>query len=93
MQMQGESHVMTCLAEECSWNCREECCAPSVQIGDDHPKCDTYTTGAVSPLGDMAPVKGCLVTDCHFNHELGCDAAGITLSIHSAHADCMTYRQ
>jgi hypothetical protein len=92
MQMQSESRVMTCLAEECSWNCRDECCAPAVEIGDDHPKCDTFTTGEVSPLSDMAPVQECLVSDCHFNHGRSCGAAGITLDIHSTHADCLTYR-
>ena len=92
MQMESQSHVMTCLAEDCSWNCRDECCAPSVEIGDDHPRCDTFTTGAVTPLDEMAAVQDCKVMDCHFNSDMACGAAGITLSTHSEHADCMTYR-
>ena len=92
MQMQSDSHVMTCLAESCSWNCREECCAPSIEIGADHPRCDTYTTGMVLPADEMASIQDCKVADCHFNHDMACGAAGITLSIHSEHADCMTYR-
>lgn len=92
MQMQSDSHVMTCLAEECSWNCRDECCAPGVEIGDDHPRCDTFTTGAVLPTSDMAGVQDCKVSDCHFNDAMSCGASGITLGSHHDHADCMTYR-
>lgn len=92
MQMEDASHVLTCLAEDCSWNCRDECCAPSVEIGDDHPKCDTFTTGMVIPKEDMAPVQDCKVSDCHFNTAMACGAAGITMGVHGGHADCMTYR-
>ncbi len=92
MQTHSEARVMTCLAEDCSWNCRDECCAPSVEIGDDHPRCDTFTTGAVMPKDDMAGVADCKVSDCSFNHGMACGAAGITLGTHSDHADCMTYR-
>jgi hypothetical protein len=38
MQMHENAVVMTCLAEDCSYNCRDECCAPSIDIGDDHPR-------------------------------------------------------
>lgn len=92
MQMQSETHVVTCLAEDCSWNCRDECCAPAVEIGDEHPSCDTFTTGAVIPANDMAGVQDCKVSDCHFNHMMACGAKGITLGQHQDHADCMTYR-
>jgi hypothetical protein len=92
MQMQSESRVMTCLAEDCSWNCREECCAPAIEIGDEHPRCDTFTTGAVSPMGELAPIQDCKVSDCHFNHDMECGASGITLDVHNTHADCITYR-
>ena len=92
MQMQSEAHVMTCLAEDCSWNCRDECCAPTITVGSDHPRCDTFTTGEVRPLDDMAAVGQCNVAECHFNHDMVCDASGITLNPHSGHADCLTYR-
>jgi len=92
MQMHGEPLVLTCLAEDCSWNCRDECCAPSVEIGDDHPRCDTFTTGEVIPMPQMAAIKDCQVSDCHFNNSRMCGASGITLNSHASHADCMTYR-
>lgn len=93
MQMQTEAAVMTCLAEDCSYNCRDECCAPAIEIGDDHPKCDTFTTGEVPIATVAARVMDCMVEDCHFNNHTACLATGVTLGQHSGHADCMTYRQ
>ncbi len=86
------SHVLTCLAEDCSYNCRDECCAPPVEVGSDHPRCDTFTTGEVSiGMGEPA-VMDCKVTDCHYNSQMACDAPGVTMIGHSGHADCGTYR-
>lgn len=92
MQMDNEATVMTCLAEECSYNCRDECCAPAIKIGADHPTCDTFTTGEVAIVEMGSCVQDCKVSDCHFNHEMACSASGVTLSTHSGHADCITYR-
>lgn len=92
MQTQEEAHVMTCLAEQCSWNCMDECCAPKIEVGSDHPRCDTFTTEPVHPMDVEAVVEDCSVGDCRFNHDMACGAAGITLSTHSGHADCLTYR-
>lgn len=92
MQMQAEAIVLTCLAEDCSFNCRDECCAPVIEVGEDHPKCDTFTTGEVAIADSAATVQDCKVMDCHFNQSMECTAAGVTLSTHSSHADCMTYR-
>jgi hypothetical protein len=92
MQM-SEAHVLTCLAEDCSYNCREVCCAPAVEIGAEHPACDTFTTGSV-PVGAGEPgVQDCKVMDCHFNNAESCTASGITMITHSGHADCATFRQ
>ena len=92
MQMQSGATVMTCLAEDCSFNCRDECCAPSIEVGDNHPRCDTFTTGEVMVADTSASVQDCKVMDCHFNNRMECSAAGVTLSTHSGHADCLTYR-
>jgi len=92
MHMEKEAIVLTCLAEDCSYNCRAECCAPSIEVGDDHPRCDTFTTGEVEIAEMMATVQDCKVMDCHFNTQLACSASGVTLSTHSGHADCLTYR-
>lgn len=91
-QQNSEAHVMTCLAEDCSYNCRDECCAPSVEIGADHPQCDMYTTGAVDVMGGEPAVQDCKVAECHYNGQMQCHAAGITLLTHQGHADCATFR-
>jgi len=92
MQMHSGATVMTCLTEDCSYNCRDECCAPAIEVGDEHPRCDTFTTGEVAPADTSATVQDCKVMDCHFNSRMECSAAGVTLSTHSGHADCLTYR-
>lgn len=93
MKMQTEPNVLTCLAEQCSWNCEDQCCAPAITVGDEHPQCDMFTREPRTPLESMAIVSDCHVQDCHFNRDMKCGAAGITLGIHSEHADCITYRE
>jgi len=92
MQTQNEALVMTCLAESCSWNCYDECCAPAIEVGADHPRCDTFTTAPEIPTEETASVMDCKVAECSFNHNMACGAAGITLGVHSGHADCLTFR-
>lgn len=93
MQMQEEARVLTCHAIDCSYNCATECCAPQIEVGDSHPMCDTYTR---NPQVDIQtgepPVGACKVTQCHYNQEMDCSASGITLTVHSGHADCATFR-
>jgi len=92
MEMEMKAHVLTCLAEDCSYNCRDECCAPMVEVGSEHPQCDTFTTGEVM-IGQGEPrIQDCQVADCHYNSMMSCVASGITLGTHAGHADCMTYR-
>lgn len=91
MQMMN-GHVMTCHADGCSYNCDAMCCAPVIEIGDDHPMCDMYTTGIVEAKAATPMVGKCMVGECHFNSQMSCGAAGITLTRHSDHADCATYR-
>ncbi|MHB9003556.1 MAG: DUF1540 domain-containing protein, partial [Coriobacteriia bacterium] len=43
-QEQGHAPVVTCDVMECSYNKNECCCAPSIEVGDQHPACDTFTT-------------------------------------------------
>ena len=92
MQM-SEATVLTCLAEDCSYNCREVCCAPAVEVGAEHPACDTFTTGAVSVGAGEPGIRDCKVMQCHFNSSEACTASGITMITHSGHADCATFRQ
>lgn len=91
--MLEQPHVMTCHAGACSWNCDDQCCSPTVEIGAEHPRCDTFTTAHQSPGDILASVMDCKVTDCHFNHDMACGASGITLDVHQGHADCATFRK
>lgn len=86
------SEVLTCLAVDCSYNHEDICCASGIEIGDQHPSCDTYTTGSVDISDDDPAIKDCKVQECHFNRSEACTASGITLITHSGHADCATYR-
>lgn len=90
--IQTESHVLTCLAEDCSYNCRDECCAPVIEVGSEHPACDTFTTGAVEEAAGEPQISKCDVGQCHYNHDSLCGAAGVTMLAHSGHADCATFR-
>lgn len=84
--------VLTCKVEDCSYNERECCYAPQIEVGDDHPKCDTYTREGAQATAEMAMVGSCHVQECYFNSSEECHAAGITVGFHSGHADCMTAR-
>ena len=91
MQM-TDGHVLTCLASECSYNCEMMCCAPEIMVGDAHPACDTFTMNDVDLQKRSPRVQKCFVQECHFNKQTTCGASGITLTEHSDHADCATFR-
>jgi hypothetical protein len=84
--------VLTCQKTDCSYN-RDECChAEHIQVGDEHPACDTYTHEQVRIAVDLADVPTCKVSDCYFNESSDCHAVGITVADHRGHADCLTAR-
>lgn len=85
-------NVLTCHAEECSYNDTMRCMAERIVVGSDHSVCDTFTTGPAQMVGHEARVKDCSMTMCDFNDDMSCEAAGITVDRHSGHADCATYR-
>lgn len=66
--------------------------APNITVGDEHPRCDTYTTGQASGMSEHPLVAKCMVFDCAFNQSNDCRANGITVGGHERHADCSTYR-
>lgn len=93
MQQMNEGHVVTCVVNECGYYKDGMCRAPSIDVGDMHPTCDTYTTQQVSQAElEMPDIATCKVTDCRFNQSQDCMAPGITVAHHSGHADCLTYR-
>jgi hypothetical protein len=84
--------VLTCTVADCSYNQSLECWAPSIQVGEDHPRCDTYTQQEVSRSAAAAIVGWCGVAECGFNEGSHCGARGITVDHHTLHADCVTFR-
>jgi len=98
MQLKGtdvrdhDGAVLTCTVADCSYNRELVCWAPEIKVGDSHPTCDTYTHLAVAPAPQESIVSMCGVTACDFNDAMHCAARGITVSNHSAHADCITFR-
>jgi hypothetical protein len=88
--------VTTCSVSECCFNDDAKCHAMAIQVGRDHPMCDTFTpqTGSACGAPDLSgSVGACLVNACSFNAQLLCSAPGITVGGHAGHADCQTYRQ
>jgi hypothetical protein len=91
--MMDEGHVLTCTVTECSYNRMEVCHAPNINVGDNHPACDTFTTSNASlNESGMPDVAICNVLECQFNENNDCMAPGITVAHHSNHADCLTFR-
>lgn len=91
---QDKAPVVTCTVMECSYNDMERCCAPQIEVGDQHPACDTFTTSGATQTQDqqMSQVGICHVQECTFNQQQQCSAPGITVTHHSSHADCSSYR-
>lgn len=87
-----EGHVLTCSATDCSYNEQRCCCAPMVEVGSDHPRCDMYTTAPVERTASEPEISGCSIGDCTFNASHACHAAAVTMMPHSGHADCATFR-
>lgn len=84
--------VLTCTVGECSYNQELECLAPEIMVGDDHPRCDTFTRDRISMATQDAIVMTCAVAACAFNDDQHCHARGVTVDHHSGHADCVTFR-
>lgn len=86
--------VRTCEVTECSYNSDQHCHAVAIQVGQEHPRCDTYTPlGSRSGAMDqIANVGACKVSHCSFNNLLLCAAPDINVAHHSGHADCVTFR-
>ena len=91
--MSEEGAVLTCQVMECSYNESEECHASEIQVGGNHPTCDTFTTsGMVEKSRSEGDVSACDMSQCHFNSHNDCEANGITVAMHENHADCYTFR-
>ncbi|MHB0913395.1 MAG: DUF1540 domain-containing protein [Armatimonadota bacterium] len=84
--------VSRCSVRECYYNENNLCHANAIQVGSEHPVCDTFISagqhGAPSYIGR---VGACHVSNCEYNRDLSCIADGIDVGKHSEHADCLTF--
>lgn len=89
---QGFPPVSKCEVEKCFYNKQLQCHAPAINVGGDHPNCDTFIPQQ-QHIGrsDTANVGACHVSQCKYNADLLCNANGITVAHHSDHADCDTF--
>jgi hypothetical protein len=87
--------IKECSVLDCAYNKNKQCHTPAITVGGPEPLCDSYITGAQKAGVDNMTgfVGACHVANCQFNKSLECSAGGIAVGIHSAHADCMTFKQ
>lgn len=84
--------VKRCTVDECYYNQNQMCHANAIQVGSDHPECDTFIRlGDHGNPADMGKVGACHVTQCEYNSSLSCTANGIEVGRHAEHADCVTF--
>jgi hypothetical protein len=84
--------VSKCDVTQCFYNRDAMCHAPAINVGGEHPMCDTFITANNHIPGDqMSAVGACHVAQCEYNQDLTCRADGILVGLHNNHADCFTY--
>jgi len=84
--------VTKCEVTNCFYNRDMLCHAPAINVGGEHPMCDTFLPSANHIPGDQTSAVGaCHVDQCRFNMDLTCHAAGILVASHNDHADCETF--
>ena len=85
--------ISSCDMTECYFNTKKSCHAAAINVGSDHPACDTFMSG--SKHGGAPDVTGmvgaCKVDHCRHNSSLLCSAPSISVGHHMTHADCKTY--
>jgi len=84
--------VKKCEVENCYYNRNLNCHAPAINVGGEHPMCDTFlATGSHIDRAGSSAVGACHVDECKFNQSLTCHADGILVAMHNDHADCETF--
>ena len=84
--------VSKCDVTNCFYNRELQCHAPAINVGGDHPICDTFIPQGqhINRLATAA-VGACHVNACEHNKDLTCHANGIVVAWHAEHADCGTF--
>jgi hypothetical protein len=86
--------VAKCDVDNCFYNRDLQCHAPAINIGGEHPNCDTFiSTNNHIGLADLSTVGACHVNQCRFNADLTCQASSVVVGHHADHADCCTFEQ
>lgn len=87
--------IAGCAMKDCAFNSRGRCHALAINVGDDHPRCDTYSSSA-EKAGQhylIGGVGACKVTRCSYNGGMLCGAPNISIARHNDHADCLMYKE
>ena len=92
--MKGMPPVSKCDVSQCFYNKDKACRAPAINVGRDHPACDTFiTNGGHGGFNGTGSVGACHVDHCRFNQGLLCTAQAVSVGQHAGHADCATYER
>ncbi|HEX2951811.1 MAG TPA: DUF1540 domain-containing protein [Armatimonadota bacterium] len=84
--------VDKCDVENCFYNHDLQCHAQAINVGGDHPNCDTFIPmGNHIARSENGEVGACHVAQCKYNADLCCNAQGINVCHHTEHADCCTF--
>ena len=93
MTSNGMPPVVRCVAEQCFYNREQMCHAPAINVGGDHPQCDTFSQQKQHiNRQETALVGACHVLLCQHNTDMVCQASSITVANHADHADCSTFQ-
>jgi hypothetical protein len=86
--------VIKCDVMNCFYNTSKACHAPAINVGGDHPSCDTFVARATH-IARQGPsmVGACHVSTCRHNQDMMCSASGISVTGHEGHADCATFEK
>lgn len=86
--------VSRCDVTNCFYNREKNCHAPAINVGGEHPMCDTFISKSEHITRPATSAVGaCHVDQCRYNQNLTCHAAGIVVGYHADHADCDTFEQ
>ncbi len=91
------SSIKSCEVTDCSYNKHNSCHTLAITVGgpgDACPMCDTFISAAQrAGIPDVqGGVGACRVESCSYNDSLECSAPSISVTRHSGHPDCATFR-
>lgn len=87
--------INRCEVDVCFYNRDNDCHAPAINVGSQHPECDTFVRNEQGHISrpETGQVGACHVSRCRWNADLTCHADGITVAYHLEHADCATFEE